>query len=77
MPATPEQTEYISDLFEQCSCDEHEVAAMLLENAQIEDGEWPRDAVTISWWNASDLIESLKNLKRDYDRPSGRRESRR
>jgi hypothetical protein len=74
MPASREQTEYISDLFEQLGCDENEVADMLEEVVGLQGGVWPRDALDISWSDASELIEELKDHKRDHDRPSGRRE---
>lgn len=74
MPVTEPQVNYISDLFEQCACDENEVMAMLDEVAGIKGGEWPKDAEKLSWATASELIDALKDLKRDRDRPSGRRE---
>ncbi len=75
MPASPAQTEYISDLFEQLGCDENAVADMLEEVTGLQGGVWPRDAEYISWSDASELIDELKDRKRDHDRPSGRRES--
>ena len=77
MPASEEQTEYISDLFEQCVCDENDVADMLDEFTGFKGfGRWPQDADRITWWEASGLIDALKDLKRDQERLSGRRESR-
>jgi len=74
MPASPQQAEYISDLFEQCRCDEHEVAEMLERVAGIPGGQWPKDAETISWGLASELIAELIDLKKDRGRHVGRRE---
>ena len=74
MPASREQTEYISDLFEQLGCDENAVADVLEEVAGLQGGVWPRNAEDISQADASELIEELKERKRDHDRPSGRRE---
>ena len=47
---------------------------MLEEVTGIVSGQWPGDAEKISVGNASDLIEALKDLERDQDRPVGRRE---
>jgi hypothetical protein len=74
MPASSYQADYISDLFEQCACDEHDVAEILETHTGIKGGEWPKIAKQISWENASDLIDALKDLKQDRERPSGRRE---
>lgn len=74
MAITVPQIEYISDLFEQCGCDENEVMEMFGE-VGVENGVWPRDAEKLSWPDGCELIDALKDLKRDRDRPSGRRES--